>query len=359
MVTISLSHIEKQFGSHHVLNDISASLVDGEFLFLVGASGSGKTTLLRIIAGLEVGDKGTITFDDIDVTRLAPAEREIGFVFQNYALWPHMTVYDNCAFGLTVATPSRPKLSSLEVRIRVKEIADIVELGPYLHRYPHELSGGQQQRVALARALAPRPRVLLLDEPLSNLDGVLKSSIREQLSRIHQECKITSLCVTHDIEDAFALASRIAVLEKGRIVQLDTPQSLYGTPHSQSAASLSGEVVTLPVEVSATDLHASHAFYNLTVAYQGTHFPAYSTAPVVHGARGSWTSRPEHWERCHNSGIPFKVETSSFEGSRIRVKARYENDSCTFFLPSSEPLPPPHSSLFMTCTARALFEQRQ
>jgi putative spermidine/putrescine transport system ATP-binding protein len=241
MGEIVVHNIQKKFGTTSVLRGISCTIRDGEFFFLLGPSGCGKSTLLRIIAGLEASDSGTITLDGKNLLDAPAHKRGIGMVFQQYALWPHMTVAQNISFGLEIQ-----KISANDRKTRVTESLEMVQLGDLSERFPHELSGGQQQRVALARALATRPRVLLLDEPLSNLDARLRETIRRELAELHAQLKITMVYVTHDQEDALALASRIALVRAGEIVQLGTAEELYRSPNSRFVAEFMGDVNLLP-----------------------------------------------------------------------------------------------------------------
>ena len=229
MAALTISKVSKSFGPQSVLSEISLEISSGEFFFILGPSGCGKSTLLRIIAGLERADGGTIAIDGAVVNSVPPQKRGIGMVFQHYALWPHMTVAQNVRFGLEVQ-----RLSQDEQRLRMNDALEAVRMLGFEHRYPHELSGGQQQRVALARALALQPRVILMDEPLSNLDARLRDEIRAELLALHRELKLTIIYVTHDQEDALALATRMAILNAGQLVQLGTPQELYRHPSSLS-----------------------------------------------------------------------------------------------------------------------------
>jgi putative spermidine/putrescine transport system ATP-binding protein len=224
-----------------VLNDVSLEVGSGEFFFILGPSGCGKSTLLRIIAGLERADAGSVLMDGRPIDQVAPQDRGIGMVFQNYALWPHMTVAQNIGFGLEVK-----RLSRNEARERVNEALNLVRLEGFGHRYPHELSGGQQQRVALARALAMHPSVVLLDEPLSNLDARLREEIRQELSALHSRLGITMVYVTHDQEDALTLGSRIALLNRGGLAQVGTPRELYENPTSVFVAQFLGDANLIP-----------------------------------------------------------------------------------------------------------------
>jgi sulfate transport system ATP-binding protein len=228
-MTITVRNIVKGFGNYPALRDVSLDIEDGAFAALLGPSGSGKTTLLRIIAGLESAESGQILFGGEDVTDRAPQDRGIGFVFQNYALFRHMTVEHNIAFGLDVMKRSqRPDKAA--IRGRVEELLELVQLPGYGKRYPSQLSGGQRQRVALARALAREPAILLLDEPFGALDAKVRRELRDALREIHDRVGLTSIFVTHDYEEAFALADKVAILGQGRIEQYDTPEAVQQNP---------------------------------------------------------------------------------------------------------------------------------
>lgn len=215
----------KNFGDTEVLKSIDLDVSQGEFLTLLGPSGSGKTTLLRIIAGFENATSGVLRIGDIDLTRLTPAERQLGMVFQNYALFPHLTVAENVAYGLKVRKVRDPERTR-----RVNEMLDIVGLGQFGNRRPSQLSGGQQQRVALARALAYEPEILLMDEPLGALDRSLRLQMESEIKRVHRQIGTTVIYVTHDQEEALVLSDRVAIMNQGRFAGLDTPMSLFQTP---------------------------------------------------------------------------------------------------------------------------------
>jgi iron(III) transport system ATP-binding protein len=235
MIPLRLEHISKRFGPVAAVRDVSLAVEPGELFFLLGPSGCGKTTLLRIIAGFYEPDAGSVYFGDADVTRRPAYRRNCGMVFQNYALWPHMTVLENVAFGLTVRGIARP-----ERRRQAMEMLTVVEMADLAKRKPTQLSGGQQQRVALARALAIRPDFLLLDEPLSNLDAKLRLQMRTEIRRIQQATHVTSVYVTHDQDEALAMADRLAVVRDGRIEALGPPRSLYLDPPSAWVAGFLG-----------------------------------------------------------------------------------------------------------------------
>jgi len=228
-MTITIDHITRRFGNYPALDGVTLDLPEGEFVALLGPSGSGKTTLLRIIAGLEYAEQGTISFGGEDVTDMPVQNRGIGFVFQQYALFRHMTVAKNIAFGLDVL-PRKVRPSKSDIEKRVNELLDLVQLPGLGGRYPSQLSGGQRQRVALARALARNPRILLLDEPFGALDAKVRRELRKALRQIHDRVGITSIFVTHDREEAFALADRVAILNLGKIEQFASPAEIERDP---------------------------------------------------------------------------------------------------------------------------------
>jgi sulfate transport system ATP-binding protein len=231
-MSIRVEHVSKSFAAYPALNDVSLTMRDREFIALLGPSGSGKTTLLRILAGLEVPGSGKVWFGKRDVTADKPASRGIGFVFQHYALFGHMTVERNIAFGLEVMRrASRP--SKCDIDDRVVQLLELVQLRGLGKRYPSQLSGGQRQRVALARALAREPSILLLDEPFGALDAKVRRELRSALRQIHDELSLTSIFVTHDQEEAFAVADRVALLNEGRVEQFDTPDQVTQKPASE------------------------------------------------------------------------------------------------------------------------------
>ena len=239
MAAIQLNNIIKRYGkgpkANQVIHGVSAEFKDGEFIVIVGPSGCGKSTLLRMIAGLEEITEGTVSIGDRVVNDLEPSERDIAMVFQNYALYPHMSVFDNMAYGLKIA-----KVPEAEIKARVDKAAAMLELGTYLTRKPRELSGGQRQRVAMGRAIVRKPQVFLFDEPLSNLDAKLRASTRLQIQKLHRELGITSLFVTHDQVEAMTLAERMLVLNGGHVEQFGTPDEVYHRPASTFVASFIG-----------------------------------------------------------------------------------------------------------------------
>jgi multiple sugar transport system ATP-binding protein len=235
MAAVTLSGVRKAFGTTEVVHGVDITIADGEFCVLVGPSGCGKSTLLRMVAGLEEISSGEIRIGSRVVNNVPPKERDIAMVFQNYALYPHMTVYDNMAFSLRLA--HRP---SDEVERRVADAAQILGLGDYLERYPRQLSGGQRQRVAMGRAIVRKPQVFLFDEPLSNLDAKLRVAMRTEIKALHQRLKTTSVYVTHDQIEAMTMADRIVVMNAGRVEQIGTPLQLYDNPANLFVAGFIG-----------------------------------------------------------------------------------------------------------------------
>ncbi len=241
-MTITADHLVKSYSpGSRVVDDVSFVIEPGEMFFLLGPSGCGKTTVLRMLAGFITPDSGAILFDQRRMNDVAPQDRQTAMVFQNYAIWPHLTIYENVAYG-----PRARKLATKEIDQRVRNALRVVRLEDLAQRKPAQLSGGQQQRVALARALAVDPNLILLDEPLSNLDARLRLELREELQRIHRETKSTCLYVTHDQEEALSLADRLAVMNQGRIEQIGKPVELYERPVNEFVARFMGEINVLP-----------------------------------------------------------------------------------------------------------------
>ncbi|HKM56607.1 MAG TPA: sulfate ABC transporter ATP-binding protein [Isosphaeraceae bacterium] len=240
---IEVRSLSKHYGSFQAVNNVSFEVPAGSLVALLGPSGSGKSTVLRIIAGLETADSGSVVLAGEDVTQVTVQQRGVGFVFQHYALFRQMTVRENIAFGLKVL--KRPQA---EIKARVDELLELVQLAGYAGRFPSQLSGGQRQRVALARALAPRPKVLLLDEPFGALDAKVRDELRAWLRKLHDEVHVTSLFVTHDQREAFEVADQIVVLNDGRVQQVGPPQALYERPESPFVAQFLGQVNILPLE---------------------------------------------------------------------------------------------------------------
>ncbi len=235
-VSVQLNHITKAFGTTLAVNDISLTIESGELFFLLGPSGCGKSTLLRVIAGFYKPDTGKLLFDDKEMNKVPPHQRNTGMVFQNYALWPHMTVGENIEYGLRLR-----KLSNSTRNEKITSVLEMVEMSEYRDRPVNTLSGGQQQRIALARALVIEPSVLLLDEPLSNLDAALRQNLRDEIKNIHRRTKITTIYVTHDQVEAISMADRMAIMNDGVFVQVGTPREIYQHPADPFVASFVGE----------------------------------------------------------------------------------------------------------------------
>ena len=267
MADLSLSHVSKRFGMQTAVSDLHIDIASGELVVLLGPSGAGKTTTLRLAAGLEVPDSGSVSIGGRDVTRLAPALRDVTFVFQQYSLYPHLSVYDNLAFPLR--SPLR-KTNEADVKAKVLEVARMLRMEDKLQNPATKLSGGQMQRVAIGRALVRNPAVYLMDEPLSSLDAKLRNDLRLELKRIQQDTGATMLYVTHDQVEALTLANRIGVLDQGRMVQLGTPQQVYEDPHTVAVASRLGSPrinllpraalgqAALPLAVQTVGVRAEH-----------------------------------------------------------------------------------------------------
>ncbi len=244
MSFLKLQHLEKSFGDNRVVKDFNLDVEKGEFISLLGPSGCGKTTVLRMVAGFEAPTSGKILISDKEITRLRTNQRKVGMVFQSYALFPNLTVAQNVGFGLKVAGVARGDRAA-----RVQEMLDLIGLPDLGSRFPWQLSGGQQQRVALARALAPKPQMLLLDEPLSALDAKVRVSLRNQIREIQKQLGITTIFVTHDQEEAMAISDRIVVMHQGVADQIATPRDIYNSPATEFVASFVGTLNRLPAEV--------------------------------------------------------------------------------------------------------------
>ncbi|MCZ4353667.1 ABC transporter ATP-binding protein [Roseovarius aestuarii] len=248
---LSIKKAQKHFGSVRAIDGIDLDIQENEFFALLGASGSGKTTLLRMLAGFEVPDGGQIVLDGQDVSHIPPNKRAVNLMFQSYALFPHMSVFQNIAYGLEMEG-----LAKAQIKARVDEILEVIQLGDLARRKPDQLSGGQRQRVALARALVKRPRLLLLDEPLGALDKKLRGDMQLELKRIQHEFGITFIIVTHDQEEALVMADRVAILKDGKLLQSGTPREIYEQPGSRFAADFIGVMNFFPVQSSGGTLRA-------------------------------------------------------------------------------------------------------
>ncbi len=328
MGAISLKAVEKTYGGGSravkVIHGVDAEIADGEFVVIVGPSGCGKSTLLRMVAGLEEITGGDIAIGGRVVNRLEPSERDIAMVFQNYALYPHMSVYDNMAYGLKIA-----KVPKAEIEVRVQKAAKILELGALLDRKPRQLSGGQRQRVAMGRAIVRQPQVFLFDEPLSNLDAKLRAQTRLEIQKLHRELGVTSLFVTHDQVEAMTLGQRLLVMNAGRIEQIGTPEEVYGRPASTFVA---GFIGSPPMNLLPGQADASRfAVGGLTVAL-----------PAAAPRAGALTLglRPEHAELVDaGSGWPLRVEMIEMLGAERLVHGRLGDAAFTLRIDATRPSP--------------------
>lgn len=264
-MSIHIEGIHKSFGKTRVLHDINLDLPSGQLVGLLGPSGSGKTTLLRIIAGLEHANGGRIHFNGNDVTKLHARDRNVGFVFQNYALFRHMTVFDNIAFGLSIMPRGRRPAKS-EIQRRVNELLEMIQLSHVADRFPAQLSGGQRQRVALARSLAVEPRVLLLDEPFGALDAQVRKELRRWLRRLHDELHFTSIFVTHDQEEALDVSDQVVVMSQGKVEQIGSPDDIWQQPASRFVLEFLGEVNQIDGELHGSRFKVGHYPLQLPVA---------------------------------------------------------------------------------------------
>lgn len=313
MESIRAESIVKSFGTVRALDGISLTVEPGELFFLLGASGCGKTTLLRCIAGLETPTSGSIHFGSRDVTKMPPHKREAAMVFQSYALWPHLTVGQNIAFGL-----EERKVPKAEIKRRVSEALEMVRLPGFGDRSIDQMSGGQQQRVSLARALVVKPKCLLLDEPLSNLDAQLRVEMRREIRRIVKENGLTAIYVTHDQEEALAMADRMAVLTRGKIGQVGTPEEIYRTPISAYVANFIGETNILQGQL--IELRSGFAI----VKTDGGPLVGRVSDPTWHPATGESVRisvRPEAWRLKQTDGdnvMPGTIIERSYLGQRIQ-----------------------------------------
>ena len=287
MISITIENLVKKFGEHTALDGITLKIEAGEIFFLLGPSGCGKTTLLRTIAGFYSPDAGRILFDDEDITALPPHRRNTAMMFQSYALWPHMTVAGNVAFGL-----EERRVPAAETERRVREALSSVKMEAYAERRIAQLSGGQQQRVALARALVIRPRALLLDEPLSNLDAKLRLEMRAEIRRVCKESRLTAIYVTHDQKEALSISDRMAILESGKIAQVGRPEEVYRRPRSRVIADFIGETNFIAGTIASSN--EGGALVNTPIGpFEGiVSDPAWSPEP---NEGVTLSIRPESW----------------------------------------------------------------
>jgi putative spermidine/putrescine transport system ATP-binding protein len=333
MAFLDIDSLRKTFGAQNVVEDFDLKVGRGEFVSFLGPSGCGKTTTLRMVAGFEVPSSGTVRIDGRDVTGLRPNQRNVGMVFQSYALFPNMTVAENVGFGLKVAGRPRSEMSS-----RVAEMLALVKLPGLSGRYPYQLSGGQQQRVALARALAVRPQVLLLDEPLSALDAKIRVSLRDEIKAVQRELGITTIYVTHDQEEALSMSDRIVVMNEGRIEQIGTPFEIYNRPRTRFVASFVGTLNILRGRV--TDASAGR------IGIDGQEVVA---ARGVAGAQAgdvrSLALRPEAIALDGSGGgrnrLSGTIEEVSFLGSVVRIRVRFGENAVSLDTFNNPNAPPP------------------
>ena len=314
MASVAIQDAQKYFGSTHIIKGVHVGISDGEFCVLVGPSGCGKSTLLRMIAGLEEISDGEISIGDRVVNRMPPKERDIAMVFQNYALYPHMTVRDNMAFSLALAGEDKASIGR-----RVGQAADILGLQALLDRYPRQLSGGQRQRVAMGRAIVRKPQVFLFDEPLSNLDAKLRVQMRTEIKSLHQKLRTTSIYVTHDQIEAMTMADKIVVMKDGRVEQIGTPLDLYDAPVNQFVAGFIGSPAMnfLPGTCHAGDTGAQVDLGD------GLHWPAPPGAGAALGQQVLYGIRPEHLEIADaRTGIPAEVAVVEPTGADTQVFAK-------------------------------------
>jgi ABC-type Fe3+/spermidine/putrescine transport system ATPase subunit len=307
---LQLDGIVKRYGSTRALGPVDLHVNEGEMLTLLGPSGCGKTTTLHIIAGLIAPTQGRLLLGGRDITRLAPPYRDIGLVFQNYALFPHRTIAQNTGFGLRMR-----KVARAEIAARVRRMLELVGLPNVEERYPHELSGGQRQRVALARALVIEPSILLLDEPLSNLDALLRKRMRRELRDIQKRLGITTVFVTHDQDEAFEMSDRVALMNGGHVEQIGPPEEIYDAPLTRFAAEFIGEASLLPGEVAGHD-----GDLVMMDVGQGLRVPARMVRPLAAGARAILMTRPERVELTaagERDTCALTIATRVFQGERI------------------------------------------
>ncbi|WP_182086755.1 ABC transporter ATP-binding protein [Aureimonas sp. ME7] len=330
MSFLEISGVRKDFGATTVLHGFDLTVEKGEFVTFLGPSGCGKTTMLRIVAGFESASTGTVRIDGQDVTHLPPNTRRIGMVFQAYALFPNMSVADNVAFGLKIAGVPKD-----ERRARVADMLRLIGLPHVADRYPYQLSGGQQQRVALARAIAPRPRVLLLDEPLSALDAKIRVSLRTEIRALQRELGITTIFVTHDQEEALSMSDRIVVMSEGRIEQVGTPFDVYNHPRTRFVASFVGTLGLLQGEVA----HGDRAIVNgQEISVAAPH--AKAGDPISLALRPEALSLEPSRERSNELGGD--IVDVAFLGSVVRIRARFGTDELLIDTFNDPSRPPPN-----------------
>ncbi|GAB4459979.1 MAG: ABC transporter ATP-binding protein [Anaerolineales bacterium] len=349
MAHLTLSNISKHFGTFSAVRDFNLEVERGEFVSFLGPSGCGKTTTLRMIAGFEIPTSGTIAIDGVDITHKAPSQRNVGMVFQSYALFPNMTVAQNIGFGLRIR--KEPEES---VKKRVAEMLALIHLESKGNSYPHQLSGGQQQRVALARALAIRPEVLLLDEPLSALDAKIRVSLRSEIRAIQRELGITAIYVTHDQEEALSISDRIVVMREGEVDQIGTPFEIYNFPSTRFVANFVGSLNTTEVEVVDPKAGILNMRGIRLVSASGLNGKQKGDKVMI-------AIRPERIgfiaEGQKENVFDGKVENITFLGSVVRIQLRAGGgivfNMDTFNRPSLQ-LPETGETVRVTCSSKAV-----
>lgn len=328
MISIQIQKLTKKFGSAVALHELDLKIEPGELFFLLGPSGCGKTTLLRSMAGFYIPEAGKILFGDEDVTRLEPHKRNTGMMFQSYALWPHMSVAQNVAFGL-----EERKVAKVELAKRVGEALESVRMSAYADRKPNQLSGGQQQRVALARALVIRPRCLLLDEPLSNLDAKLRLEMRTEIRRVCKEFNLTTVYVTHDQKEALSISDRMAILESGHILQVGSPREVYRRPTCKTVANFIGDTDFIDGKVGGITPEGGVLVDTLIGKFQGVvGDPAFK--PQV-GDTVVLSIRPECWtlrdERRDLNSVPGRIGEAVYLGEVAQYDFRSGDHSLKIY----------------------------
>jgi multiple sugar transport system ATP-binding protein len=319
MANVMYDHVTKEFGDVVAVNDLNLAIDDKEFIVLVGPSGCGKTTALRMLAGLEEITKGEVRIGDRVVNDVPPKDRDIAMVFQSYALYPHMSVYDNMAFGLKLR-----KTPKQDIKRRVQEAAEILGIQDMLTRKPRQLSGGQRQRVALGRAIVREPKVFLFDEPLSNLDAKLRGAMRSEITKLHQRLNTTFIYVTHDQIEAMTMATRIAVINKGVLLQLDTPQTLYDRPDNMFVAGFMGapamNFFKVKLRKDNNHLVVEGGSFKVPVTTERKSYQNYVDKPVVLGIRPEDIYNPAFVPPgIHSAPVEAKVDVTELMGNEISL----------------------------------------
>ncbi|OYV01340.1 MAG: sn-glycerol-3-phosphate ABC transporter ATP-binding protein UgpC [Burkholderiales bacterium PBB5] len=342
MGAITLSNVIKRYGhgpkANQVIHGVSADIADGEFIVIVGPSGCGKSTLLRMVAGLEEISDGQISIAGRVVNDVEPADRDIAMVFQNYALYPHMSVYDNMAYGLKIA-----KVPKAEIEARVNKAAGILELGALLQRTPRQLSGGQRQRVAMGRAIVRQPSAFLFDEPLSNLDAKLRAQTRLEIQKLHTELGVTSLFVTHDQVEAMTLAQRMIVMNAGRVEQIGTPEQVYGAPATRFVASFIGSP-----PMNLLDGQANGGQFEVGGAVLPLPAPAPRAGALLLGVR------PEHLQLGTDGPWALVVDTLEMLGAERLVYGRLGTAACIVRIDATLVPPRPGDTVRLTAPPQHL-----